>query len=132
MASFLHHPRLRRLLSSHVARGFSLPPSAFLIEILDHYGLQLHNITPNSLLYISGFVALFEGYLGLAPRLDFFQHCFGVKRQTVNKELLVAGSTSFNMRRDIDWYPQVPIVDSAKGWASTFFYCNDVAPPNRL
>ena len=36
------------------------------------------------------------------------------------------------MRRDIDWYPQVPIVDSAKGLASTFFYCNDVVPPNRL
>ena len=53
----------RVLLSSHIARGFSLPPSAFLIEILDQYGLQLHNITPNSLLYMSGFVALFEGYL---------------------------------------------------------------------
>ena len=50
----------------------------------------------------------------------------------MNKELVVAGSISFNMRRDIDWYPQVPIVDSAKGWVSTFFYCNDVVPPNRL
>ena len=54
----------RVLLSSHIARGFSLPPSAVMIEILDHYGLQLHNITPHSLLYISGFVPLFEGYLG--------------------------------------------------------------------
>ena len=62
----------RVLLSSHISRGFSMPPSAFLIEILDHYGLQLHNITPNSLLYIFGFVALFEGYLGMQPRLDFF------------------------------------------------------------
>ena len=62
----------RVLLSSDISRGFSLPPSVFLIEILDHYGLQLHNITPNSLLYISGFVALFEGYLGIQPRLDFF------------------------------------------------------------
>ena len=62
----------RVLLSSHISRGFSLPPSAFMIEILDHYGPELHNITPSSLLYISGFVALFEGYLGLAPRLDFF------------------------------------------------------------
>ena len=26
----------------------------------------------------------------------------------------------------------MPIIDSAKGSASTFFYCNDVAPPNRL
>ena len=41
-------------------------------------------------------------------------------------------SISFNMRRDVDWYPQVPIVNSAKGWASTFFYYNDVEPPNRL
>ena len=75
-----------------------MPPSAFLIEILDHYGLQLHNITPNSLLYISGFVVFFEGYLGLASRLDFLQYCFGVKRQTVNKKLLVASSISFNSR----------------------------------
>ena len=44
----------------------------------------------------------------------------------------MVGSISFNCRRDIDWYPQVPIVDSAKGWASTFFYCKDVALPNRL
>ena len=29
-------------------------------------------------------------------------------------------------------YPHVPIVDSAKGWASTFFYCKEVAPPNQL
>ena len=36
----------RVLLSCHIARGFSLPPSAFFIDILDHYGLQLHNITP--------------------------------------------------------------------------------------
>ena len=27
------------LLSSHIARGFSLPPSAFMLEILDDYGL---------------------------------------------------------------------------------------------
>ena len=70
----------RVLLSSNIVWCFSLPTSAFMLEILNHYGLQLHNITPNSFLYISGFVALFEGYLGLAPRLDFFKYYFGVKR----------------------------------------------------
>ena len=35
----------RVLLSSHIAQGFCLPPSAFMLEILDHYGLKLHNIT---------------------------------------------------------------------------------------
>ena len=75
----------RVLLISHIVRGFSLLPSAFMLEILDHYGLQLHNITPNSLFYVASFVALIEGYLGLSPRLDFFKYCFLVKRQTVKK-----------------------------------------------
>ena len=69
----------RVLLVSHIVRGFYLPPSAFLLDILDHYGLQLHNITPNSLLYVFVFVSLCEGYLVLAPRLDFFKYCFLVK-----------------------------------------------------
>ena len=55
----------RVLLASHIVRGFSLPHSDFLPEVLDHYGLQLHNITPNSVLYVAGFVSLFEGYLGI-------------------------------------------------------------------
>ena len=36
----------------------------------------------------------------------------------MNNELLVVGSISFNYRQDIDWYPQVPIVDSIKGWVT--------------
>ena len=44
----------------------------------------------------------------------------------------MAGSISFNLRRDLDVYPQVPIVDLAKGWAATFFYCKDKMTPNWL
>ncbi|KAK1566311.1 hypothetical protein QYE76_017376 [Lolium multiflorum] len=36
-----------------VERGFSFPPSDFFLEILKAYGLQPHNISPNSVLAIS-------------------------------------------------------------------------------
>ena len=60
----------RVILASHVLRGLGFPPSAFFIQVLKHYGVQPHNLTPNSILYLDGFQALFEGYLGVAPRLD--------------------------------------------------------------
>ncbi|KAK1594279.1 hypothetical protein QYE76_048320 [Lolium multiflorum] len=46
-----------------VERGFSFPPSDFLSEILKAYGLQPHNISPNSILAISNHVTLCEGHL---------------------------------------------------------------------
>ncbi|KAK1630740.1 hypothetical protein QYE76_005055 [Lolium multiflorum] len=48
-----------------VERGFSFPPSDFFLEILKTYGLQPHNISPNSVLAISNHVALCEGHLRL-------------------------------------------------------------------
>ncbi|KAK1665803.1 hypothetical protein QYE76_053962 [Lolium multiflorum] len=48
-----------------VERGFSFPPSDFFLEILKAYGLQPHNISPNSVLAISNHVALCEGHLRL-------------------------------------------------------------------
>ncbi|KAK1670932.1 hypothetical protein QYE76_059091 [Lolium multiflorum] len=46
-----------------VERGFSFPPSDFFLEILKVYGLQPHNISPNSVLAISNHVTLCEGHL---------------------------------------------------------------------
>ena len=61
----------RVILASHLLHGMALPPSEFFCEVLDYYGLQPHNIVPSSVLVLAGFQALFEGYLGLRPRLDF-------------------------------------------------------------
>ncbi|KAK1611134.1 hypothetical protein QYE76_034807 [Lolium multiflorum] len=48
-----------------VERGFSFPPSDLFLEILKAYGLQPHNISPNSVLAISNHVTLCEGHLRL-------------------------------------------------------------------
>ncbi|KAK1668481.1 hypothetical protein QYE76_056640 [Lolium multiflorum] len=46
-----------------VERGFSFLPSDFFLEILKTYGLQPHNISPNSVLAICNHVTLCEGHL---------------------------------------------------------------------
>jgi hypothetical protein len=48
-------------------RGFGVPAGRFMRAILYHYGVELHNLTPNSISYAAIFVAVCEGYLGIAP-----------------------------------------------------------------
>lgn len=130
------HEGERVMLVSHILRGLGLPPSAFFQSVCDYYGVQPHNLSPNNVLYIASFQALFEGYLGIAPRLDFYRYCFHVKKQPVgegeDKWLTVCGSVSLNLcRRRDHWFPKVPKVDSVKKWTVTFFYCKDVPIPGK-
>lgn len=61
-------PDERVFTKAWVDRGLSLPPSEFFLSVLSTYGLQPHNICPNSFLLLSNFATLCEGYLGI--RLD--------------------------------------------------------------
>ena len=78
----------------------ALTPSDFFSEILDYYVLQPHHIALNSVLVITGFQALFEGYLGIKPDLGFFKYCFHVRWQTIldGGGLSTCGSVTFYCR----------------------------------
>jgi hypothetical protein len=48
-------------------QGFGVPASRFMRTILHHYGVELHNLSPNSISQAAIFVAVCEGFLGIAP-----------------------------------------------------------------
>jgi hypothetical protein len=48
-------------------RSLSLPAHEFLRGLIFVYGVQLHQLTPNSLLHIACFVTLYEAFLGIDP-----------------------------------------------------------------
>jgi hypothetical protein len=50
-------------------RGFGVPASRFMREIMYNYEVELHNLSPNSISQAAIFVALCEGYLGIVPPL---------------------------------------------------------------
>jgi hypothetical protein len=51
-------------------RGFGVPTSRFMQAILHVYGVELHNLSPNSISQAAIFAAVCEGYLGIAPHWD--------------------------------------------------------------
>jgi hypothetical protein len=57
-------------------RGFGVPASRFMWAILHVYGVELHNLSPNSISQAAIFAAVCEGYLGIAPHWDLWTHLF--------------------------------------------------------
>jgi hypothetical protein len=56
--------------------GLSLPAHEFLRELLFVYGVQLHQLTPNSILHIACFITLCESFLGVDPHWTQWKFLF--------------------------------------------------------
>ena len=66
----------RVFFTSFLLRGMGLLIHPFLSELLEYYGIQLHNLTPGSILHISGFVALCELFLGCEAHFELWRKFF--------------------------------------------------------
>ena len=116
---------------SHILRGISLPPSDFLLRVLEFYGVQLHNLPPNSILELSAFVALCEGYLGVRPSLTLFRYYFGIRKNSISAGVpYTTGTLSLSLRRG-RVYPKICASESVKQWAGSFFYHKEIRTPNQ-
>ena len=104
------------MMKTHIERGFSLPPSDFMSEVLQHYVVNPQHLSPNNILILSGYQALSEGYLGVRPTLELFMYYYMVKRMPVDGNVMrTCGSICFKIRNDRR-YPEVPghMVDAAE------------------
>jgi hypothetical protein len=57
----------RVMFLAFLLRGLSVLAHEFLHGLLFVYGVQLHQLTPNSILHIACFVTLCESFLGIEP-----------------------------------------------------------------
>jgi hypothetical protein len=57
----------RVMFLTFLLRSLSFPAHEFLRGLLFIYGVQLHQLTPNSILHIACFVTLYESFLGIKP-----------------------------------------------------------------
>jgi hypothetical protein len=60
-------------------RGFGVPASRFMRAILHFYGVELHNLNPNSIAQAAIFAAVCEGFWGIDPHWDLWTHLFSAE-----------------------------------------------------
>jgi hypothetical protein len=59
--------------------GFGVPASRFMRALLHYYGVELHNLNPNSIAQAAIFAAVCEGFLGIDPHWDLWTHLFSAE-----------------------------------------------------
>jgi hypothetical protein len=71
-------------------RGFGVPSYRFLRSLLQFYGLELHHLTPSSILYMAAFVTLCEAYMGIEPHFNLWNYFSCARlRQGLDTEMVV-------------------------------------------
>ncbi|KAK1665085.1 hypothetical protein QYE76_053244 [Lolium multiflorum] len=84
-----------------------LPAHEFLRSLLYFYGIQLWQLTPNSILHLSIFVTVCEAFLGIDPHWGLWRKIFYVKRHNDSNGPPVVGGVGFVVRKEVDYldYP---------------------------
>ena len=81
------------LFHDFVERGFAILTSDFFHGLLQHWGIQLHHLTPQSILHLSIFTHLCEAFLGVETHFHLFQHFFCLRpHPSANKPAEVGGA----------------------------------------
>jgi hypothetical protein len=110
-------------------RGFGGPASRFMRALLHYYGVELHNLNPNSIAQAAIFVAVCECFLGIDPHWDLWTHLFSVEPfalTTGEKRVRMAvraGGCILQLRQaHTQQYIPAILVSSNKGWQCRWFY----------
>jgi hypothetical protein len=116
-----------------------VPASRFMRAILHHYGVELHNLSPNSISQAAIFVAVCEGYLGIAPHWDLWTHLFFTElfasptgERKVRAAVRAGGCTLLLRQSRASLYIPAILASSNKGWQRRWFYLRndgELLPP---
>ncbi|KAM0922899.1 hypothetical protein ACQ4PT_005848 [Festuca glaucescens] len=100
------------MFTAFLHRGLSLPAHELLRCLLFSYGIQLWQLTPNSILHLSIFITVCEAFLGIDPHWGLWRKIFYVKRHSGGEGPHVVGGVGFVVRKEastiVQCYPSTP------------------------
>jgi hypothetical protein len=108
---------------SFLYRGLSFLAHKFLRRLLHVYEIQLWQLTPNSILHLSIFIALCEAFLGIEPHWGLWK-IFFVKSYNSSSGSFVTGGVGFVVRKEANYF-NFRMRESVQGWMLKWFYIKD-------
>jgi hypothetical protein len=125
VVSFIHHPE----------RGFATPASRFMRGLCHHYGVELHNISPNAISQAATFVGVCEGFLGIPANWDLWVHLFCAELHTLTtpepwvRRAVHAGGMSISLRESRrEFYIPCTMTSNNAEWERGWFYLRNNEP----
>jgi hypothetical protein len=93
-------PGFRVIFLAFILWGLSLPPHPFLRGLLFVYGIQLHDLNPNTILHIACFITLCECFLGIEPHWALWRRIFVIQHPLCYQ----TGGFSCQVRPDVPYF----------------------------
>ena len=115
----------------YLIRGLEFPIHPFLRGLLEFYGLQLHNLTPASLLHIAGFVALCELFLGCEAHFALWKKLFCLVPHSKKGSIYQVGGAEVWRIAGTGYLSGTP-KKTSEDWPSEWFYIEDVPRPDPI
>jgi hypothetical protein len=114
----------RVMFLAFLLRGLSFPAHKFLRGLLFVYGVQLHQLMPNSILHIAYFVTLCESFLGIEPHWTLWKFVFRLcpsvslsKKPKLGGAIVSVRAEAHNLESNM--------AASVQGWRKKWFYIKD-------
>ena len=68
---------------SHLRRGLGFPTDPFVRGLMFYYGLEFHDLAPESILHISSFIVICEAFLRTTPHFGLWLKTFNVEPKMI-------------------------------------------------
>jgi hypothetical protein len=104
--------------------GLSFHAHEFLRGLLFVYGVQLHQLTPNSILHIACFVTLCESFMGIEPHWILWKYLFRLRPSVSLSKKPELGGAVVSIRAEAH-YLEFNMAASVQGWRKKWFYIKD-------
>ena len=88
------------------------------------HGVQLYQLTPNTILHLAFFITLCECFLGVAPHWGLWKKLYYVKRFPSSASPYQIGGFGVCVRSGISYF-NLDFKESIQGWKRKWFYIED-------
>ena len=117
-------PHERVVFIPHFVHQLGFPLHPFVCRLMFYYGLDFHDLSPNSFLTILAFIVVCEAFLRIPPHFGLWLKTFSVKPKVVGGEHAECGGTMVSKMPNVTW-PTGTFNDSVKEWQQQWFYITE-------
>jgi hypothetical protein len=114
----------RVMFLAFLLRGLSLPAHEFLRGLLFVYGVQLHQLMPNSIMHIACFITLYESFLGVEPHWILWKFLFRICPSVSLSKNPELGGAVVSVHAEVH-YLEFSMAALVQGWKKKWFYIKD-------
>ena len=109
---------------SHFLRGLGFTLHPFVRGLMFYYGLDFHDLAPNSFLHISAFIVMCEAFLRIPPHFSLWLKTFNVKLKVIKGKQIECGGATVNKLTNAFW-PKGSFTEASNLWQWEWFYITE-------